>query len=79
MDKRLDISVVVPLYNEVESLAELSAWIDRVARENNLTYEIIMVDDGSRDASWKIVKELSAKTGAKVYKSPPTTQLQRML
>ena len=46
MDKSLDISVVVPLYNERESLAELVAWIDRVARENNLSYEVIMVDDG---------------------------------
>ena len=61
MSKRLDISVVVPLYNEVESLAELSAWIDRVARENNLTYEIIMVDDGSSDGSWEEVERLKGE------------------
>ena len=61
MDKRLDISVVVPLYNEVESLAELSAWIDRVARENHLTYEIIMVDDGSSDGSWAEVERLKGE------------------
>lgn len=60
MDKSLDISVVVPLYNERESLAELVAWIDRVARENNLSYEIIMVDDGSRDGSWQEIERLSA-------------------
>ena len=59
MNKRLDISVVVPLYNEEESLGELVAWIDRVARENSLTYEVIMVDDGSTDGSWRVVKELS--------------------
>ena len=61
MDKRLDISVVVPLYNEIESLAELSAWIDRVARENHLTYEIIMVDDGSSDGSWAEVERLKGE------------------
>lgn len=61
MNKRLDISVVVPLYNEVESLGELVAWIDRVARENNLSYEIIMVNDGSTDGSWDVVKELSKR------------------
>lgn len=60
MDKSLDISVVVPLYNERESLAELVAWIDRVARENDLSYEIIMVDDGSRDGSWQEIERLSA-------------------
>lgn len=57
--KKLDISVVVPLYNEEESLPELVAWIDRVAVANGLNYEIIMVDDGSTDRSWEVVKELS--------------------
>ena len=61
MNKRLDISVVVPLFNEEESLPELVAWIDRVARENSLSYEVIMVNDGSTDGSWEVVKELSAK------------------
>ena len=60
MNKRLDISVVVPLFNEEESLPELVAWIDRVARENSLSYEVIMVNDGSTDGSWEVVKELSA-------------------
>ena len=61
MNKRLDISVVVPLFNEEESLPELVAWIDRIAHENSLSYEVIMVNDGSTDRSWEVVKELSAK------------------
>ena len=61
MNQQLDISVVVPLYNEEESLPELVAWIDRVAHTNNLSYEIIMVDDGSTDRSWEVVEELKAK------------------
>ena len=60
MNQRLDISVVVPLYNEVESLAELSAWIDRVARENSLTYEIVFIDDGSSDGSWEEIERLKS-------------------
>ena len=55
---QLDISVVVPLYNEEESLPELVQWIDRVARENSLSYEIILIDDGSTDNSWSVVEEL---------------------
>lgn len=54
----LDISVVVPLYNEAESLPELAAWIDRVARANGLTYEVVMIDDGSNDASWEVIEQL---------------------
>lgn len=56
----MDISVVVPLYNEEESLPELEAWIKRVMEENNYSYEIIMVDDGSSDNSWKVIEELHA-------------------
>lgn len=63
MKESIDISVVVPLYNEAESLPELVAWIDRVARGNGLTYEIIMVDDGSDDASWSVVERLSGEYG----------------
>lgn len=55
---KLDISVVVPLYNEEESLPELVAWIDRVATENHLSYEVIMIDDGSTDGSWAVVEQL---------------------
>ncbi len=57
----LDISVVVPLYNEAESLPELVAWIDRVATSNALSYEVILVDDGSSDDSWRIVEELKGR------------------
>ena len=55
----MQISVVVPLFNEEESLPELMSWIDRVMKENNLTYEVIMVDDGSKDKSWNIIENLS--------------------
>ena len=58
MNNKLDISVVVPLYNEEESLPELVAWIDRVAQQNKLSYEVIMVDDGSSDNSWAVVEQL---------------------
>ena len=64
MEKSIDISVVVPLYNEVESLPELVAWIDRVARKNSLSYEIIMVDDGSTDGSWAVVEALKEQYSA---------------
>lgn len=56
--EKLDLSIVVPLYNEAESLPELVAWIDRVARANGLTYEAILVDDGSNDGSWEVVEKL---------------------
>lgn len=56
----MDISVIVPLFNEHESLPELSAWIARVMQENGYDYEVIMVDDGSTDGSWDVVKKLSA-------------------
>ena len=58
---KLDISVVVPLYNEEESLPELVQWIDRVAGSNNLSYEIILVDDGSTDNSWSVVEKLKSQ------------------
>ena len=61
MSNKLDISIVVPLYNEAESLPELVAWIDRVARDNSLSYEIIMVDDGSTDGSYDVIKELRSE------------------
>lgn len=55
----LDLSIVVPLYNEDESLPELVEWIDRVCTEHNYHYEVIMVDDGSTDNSWEVVTQLS--------------------
>ena len=57
----MDISVIVPLYNEVESLEELTDWIARVMQSSGFSYEVILIDDGSRDGSWKKIEELSAK------------------
>jgi glycosyltransferase involved in cell wall biosynthesis len=60
----MDISVIVPLYNETESLPELAAWIRRVMEANGYTYEILMVDDGSTDGSWDTVLTLSKENPA---------------
>ncbi len=57
----MDISIVIPLYNEDESLPHLAAWIDRVMAEQGYDYEVVMVDDGSKDASWRVIEELRAK------------------
>lgn len=57
----MDISVIIPLYNEDESLTELTAWIEKVMAENRFSYEIIMVDDGSKDHSWELICKLSAQ------------------
>lgn len=54
----MDITVVVPLFNEEESLPELEAWIRRVMEANGLSYEIIFVDDGSKDNSWQVIQQL---------------------
>ena len=54
----MDLSIVIPLFNEDESLPELSAWIEKVMLENNFSYEIIMIDDGSTDDSWKVIENL---------------------
>ncbi|MBQ9961836.1 MAG: glycosyltransferase, partial [Alistipes sp.] len=62
----MDISVVVPLYNERESLPELMAWIDRVCCGEKLSYEVIMVDDGSNDGSWQVVEQLKEQYGEKL-------------
>ena len=60
----MDISVVVPLYNEAESLPELAAWIERVLKEHGFSYEVIFVNDGSSDNSWEVIKQLSEKNPA---------------
>ncbi len=60
----MDISVIVPLFNEAESLPELEKWIVRVMKENNYTYEILFVNDGSTDSSWEVIRELSKKNPA---------------
>lgn len=61
MNKLIDISVVVPLFNEEESLPELCQWVDRIMNENGFAYEIILVDDGSEDLSWSIIESLALK------------------
>ncbi len=60
----MDISIVVPLYNEEESLPHLAEWIDRVMREHGFSYEVIMVDDGSNDGSWHVIEELRSRNDA---------------
>ena len=57
----MDVSLVIPLFNEEESLPELTAWIDRVMTANELSYEIVFVDDGSTDSSWDIIGQLKSK------------------
>jgi glycosyltransferase involved in cell wall biosynthesis len=58
----MDISVVIPLYNEAESLPELYAWIERVMQANGFSYEVIFVNDGSTDGSWQVITDLSQRT-----------------
>ena len=57
----MNISVVVPLLNEEESLPELCAWIDKVMQANNYTYEVLLIDDGSKDNSWEVVEKISSE------------------
>ena len=64
MQSTPDISVVVPLYNEAESLPELVEWIDRVAADNRLSYELLLIDDGSDDASWATIMQLKDRFAA---------------
>ena len=64
MQVHMDVSIVIPLFNEEESLPELSAWIRRVATTHGLSYEVIMVDDGSTDNSWEVVQSIAAKDPA---------------
>jgi len=60
----MQISVVIPLFNEAESLPELMAWIDRVMQTNQFSYEVIMVDDGSDDNSWEVIEYLKKSFAA---------------
>ena len=57
----MNISVVVPLFNEVESLPELCSWITKVMQSNKYLYEVLLIDDGSKDDSWQVIQELSSK------------------
>ena len=55
----MDISVIIPLYNEADSLSELCTWINDVMKQNKFSYEILLIDDGSKDNSWKTIESLS--------------------
>ena len=57
----MDISVIIPAYNECESLPELSAWIARVMQEHGFSYEVLFVDDGSTDGTWKVIQGLASE------------------
>lgn len=59
---RMDVSVVIPVYNEEESLSELCGWIQKVCSSNRLSFEIILVDDGSTDSSWKVINRLGSES-----------------
>lgn len=61
MNDTIDISIVIPLFNEEESLTELADWIDNVMKKNEFSYEIIFVDDGSKDNSWNVIEQLQQK------------------
>ena len=58
----MDISVIVPLFNEEESIPELTAWIQRVMQDHQFTYEVILVDDGSTDHSWEVIENLHERS-----------------
>ena len=60
----MNISVIIPLYNEDESLKELCDWIVRVMNANKYSYEIILIDDGSKDNSWSVIEQLSAENNS---------------
>ena len=57
----MNISIVIPLLNEEESLHELAVWIEKVMQENQFSYEVLFIDDGSRDGSWKVIEELAQR------------------
>lgn len=59
----MDISIIIPLLNEQESIPELTSWIERVMLQNNFSYEVIFIDDGSTDNSWETIQQLSTKNG----------------
>jgi glycosyltransferase involved in cell wall biosynthesis len=61
MQNTIDISVVIPLINEEESLPELVSWIEQVMEKNGYSYEVLMIDDGSKDKSWQVIEELNKK------------------
>ena len=67
MEYTKDLSIVISLFNEEESLPELVSWIEKVMLKEGFSYEILMIDDGSRDSSWSIVKSLAEKNAEIEY------------
>ena len=57
----MDISIIIPLFNEEESLPELCSWIEKVMNKNNYSYEVLLIDDGSKDKSWSVIENISSK------------------
>jgi len=57
----MDISIIIPLFNEEESLPELCSWIEKVMNKNNYSYEVLLIDDGSKDKSWSVIEDISSK------------------
>ena len=64
----MNISVLVPLLNEEDSLNELCSWIDKVMKKSNFSYEVLLIDDGSKDNSWKIIEDINKKVMTKKMK-----------
>ena len=60
----MDISIVIPLFNEEESLPELCSWIEKVMNKHNYSYEVFLIDDGSKDNSWQVIEELTVKNSS---------------
>ena len=60
----MDITVVVPLFNEEDSLPELCAWIDKVMQKHKFIYEVLLIEDGSKDNSWKVIEEKSGNNSS---------------
>ena len=72
IENELNVSIVIPLYNEEESLPELFSWIQKVLSEARISYELILVDDGSTDKSWQVIQSLAAE-----HKEIKAIQFQR--
>jgi len=60
----MDISIIIPLLNEEESLPELCSWIEKVMNKNNFSYEVYLIDDGSKDNSWNVIEDISGKNSS---------------
>ena len=75
----MDISVVIPLYNEAESLPELFSWIERVMKEHNYTYEVIFVNDGSTDNTLTICNQMASRGVETTFSTYPGNQVPSQL